>query len=447
MAMETPARKSLKCCPLGKIRMLYLTWGEVIVRNGIFRNQVVEQLRLTSQSSDSLELHLLSGMPLVNMKLLKDPSAFWRDVSAFYKKLDAEGIRFSVRMIPAVSAWFYSKRWQFPLYRWFNMGYLKRYVRRYGIDILHCRSYQATYFALLVRKKYRLSYKVIFDTRGLFPEEGLIKHAYRAGDGNFVHCKQVEQYCFSHADAIVNVSETFSEYVRTITDNPNIHTIYTSTNLELFHHDKELGRATRAELGVREGEKVLTYLGDVRTSGWHQVANLVRLFKAFAAVYPVSRLLIITEQDHEGLVTNMAKYGLGAEHLLIRAGKGQARINALLNASDFGCLPFRNVENEVERLLGYTMIASKTGEYLAAGLPVISNQAVGAASALIRQERIGVTYAEEGDVLHFDHTLWQEKGFSDEVRERAVQVAHTLFNAKENAERYVDIYRELTCLP
>jgi len=170
-----------------KIRILYITWGEVIVRNGIFRNQVVEQLKLTKRSSETFEVHLLSGMPLVNMKLLRKPMDFLKDVEAFRKKLTGEGIRFSVRMIPAVSAWFYAKKWQFPFYQLFNMGFLKRYVVKYNIEIIHCRSYQATYFALLVRDKYRLSYKVIFDTRGLFPEEGLIKHAYHAGDKNIVH--------------------------------------------------------------------------------------------------------------------------------------------------------------------------------------------------------------------------------------------------------------------
>jgi len=429
-----------------KIRILYITWGEVIVRNGIFRNQVVEQLKLTKRSSETFEVHLLSGMPLVNMKLLRKPMDFLKDVEAFRKKLTGEGIRFSVRMIPAVSAWFYAKKWQFPFYQLFNMGFLKRYVVKYNIEIIHCRSYQATYFALLVRDKYRLSYKVIFDTRGLFPEEGLIKHAYHAGDKNFVHCKKVEQYCLEMADVVVNVSETFSEYIRTITTNRNIRTIYTSTNLQLFHAAPNLKSETRIELGIHDREMVLVYLGDVRTSGWHQVSNLARLYKAFSEAYAETRLLVITEQDHAGLEENMAKYGIEGGTLLIRAGKDQARINALLNAADFACLPFRDVENDVDKLLGYTMIASKTGEYLAAGLPVISNRAVGAASALVSREQLGVVYTDDRDSVSFEHQQWREDGFSDSVREKSVRIAHELFDAKGNAEKYGEIYRELTCL-
>lgn len=428
------------------VRVLYLTWGEVIVRNGIFRNQVVEQLMLTGREVPGVELHLLSGVPVVNMKLLKSPRRFFKEIAGFRAKLKGGGIPFSVRMIPVVSSWFYSKKWQFPLYALFNAGFLRRYTRKHTIDVVHCRSYHATLFALKTRERHGLSYKVIFDTRGLFPEEGIIKNAYKMGDQEFAYCKKVEKYCLENADEIVNVSNTFSTYIRSITANPHVSTIFTSVNLDLFFPDAGLRERSRESLGIAAGEKILVYLGDVRNSGWHQSSNLARLFKAFAAIFPESRLFVITEQDHAGLKANMAEFGISGDRMLVASSTTQTGINALLNAADFACLPFRDVKNEVDRLLGYTMIASKTGEYLAAGLPVVTNELVGAASELVSREGLGVVYSESDQGIRFHDATWTGADAVGRMKNRAPVIAGEYFNGAQNAERYGKIYRKLSCL-
>jgi glycosyltransferase involved in cell wall biosynthesis len=423
--------------------LLYLTWGEVIVYDGLFNNQVLEQLKQIRKQDGTLPMHLLSGIPVGNRYLVKRSANFYSEIAKIRAQLIAAHIGFSQRLIPAVARWFHSKPYQFPVYTVGQMGALARLIRGRGINIIHCRSYHATRLALLTKKRYQLNCRVIFDTRGMFPEEAVLAGYFTQESPAYRRWKAEEQWLFDEADAVVNVSATFTEYVASCTHNPNLHTIATSTNLALFQPNPAERQSQRQQLQIAERTKVLVYLGSLGTKhGWHNIANLLAVFRIFRQQFPESILLIVTRSPQAPLVAALQEVGYGASDYLLTTANSPQETSNLLQAGDYAALTYYNVGNALEAQVGKTVIASKSGEYLGVGLPMIVNRTAGAAARLVAQAKIGAVY-NGGDEAAIGPALMQIAANYAAVSANCVRVAQEHFSAEGNARKYLALYRQL----
>ncbi len=427
--------------------MLYLTWGEVIVFDGLFSNQVLEQLKQMRQLADALPMRLLSGIPLGNRYLLKQRAPFYAELAKIRAHLTAAQIGFVYRWIPAIARWFHSQPYQFPLYTVGQLGYLAQMTQSQRINILHCRSYHATRLALLARARYRLPYKVIFDARGMFPEEAVLANYFTEASPAYRRWKTVEQTLLDQADAVVTVSATFTEYLRSLTHNPQIHTIATSANLELFRPNAELRRSQRQLLQFTDADKVLLYVGSLGTKrGWHNLANLIAVDRVFRSEFSSTKLLIVTRSPHTPLREALHQAGYQPDDYRLVAANSPTETSEYIQAGDYAALTYYDVESPLERQVGQTVIASKSGEYLGVGLPMIVNRTAGAAAQLVSQEGVGCAY-QGGDEASIREPLrWIDAHYTA-VQQKAIAVAQEHFSASGNAARYLALYRELLTTP
>lgn len=421
--------------------LLYVTWGEVIIDNGIFKNQVVEQLKLIKQENPGLNIFLLSGVPLGNRKFLKHPFMFLKELKKIKANCAESGIIFSYRLMFVPSPWFYTPADKINIYDALQVSFIKRFIRKNNIVLIHCRSYTPTRLMLKVREQMESdSFKLIFDTRGNFPEEGLLKN--HLSENDYAFWKEKEKKLFKESDAVVNVSDTFTDYVNKITNNHEVHTIYTSTNLLIFHRLPEAERKeARDAFNVSSSDRVLTYLGEISDTGWHQKRNLFNLYKAFKTAFANTKLLLVTSNTKEELMQSFTEAGFDANEFIVVKGRTQQEVNKYLNIADYASLPFKKITNELDKTLGYTMIASKTGEYLATGLPVIVNNKIGAASKLVSKTQTGITYVMDNEASVIP-LLKEFEANRELVVERCLQTAKS-FDAKKNAEKYLAIYNKL----
>ena len=107
----------------------------------------------------------------------------------------------------------------------------------------------------------------------------------------------------------------------------------------------------------------------------------------------------------------------------------------------FGILPYRESGTHYESIVGHTMLATKTAEYLTAGLPMIVNKTCGGAASLIEKYNLGIAY----DPNTFEG-LSMEKitGFNTpEEQEQISDVASKLFDYQYHARQYAELYKEL----
>jgi len=427
--------------------LLYLTWGEVIVYDGLFNNQVLEQLKQIRRQDKQLPMRLLTGIPLGNRYLVKGGWRFYREIAKIRQQLNAAQIDFGYRWLPAVARWFHSQPYQFPFYSVGQLGFLAGLVKRQGINLIHCRSYHATRIALLARGFYGLPVKVIFDTRGMFPEEAVLAGYFPAASPAYQRWKVIEQHLLDGADAIVNVSATFTEYIQTLTTNPQVQTISTSTNLELFRPNPVARASQRATLGFTPQDKVLLYVGSLGTKrGWHNLANLLAVYQVFQGEFPQSKLLIVTRSPHAPLQEALQQAGYQpADYRLVAAASPQ-ETSDYAQAGDYAALSYYDVDSPLEQQVGRTVIASKSGEYLGIGLPMIVNQTAGAAAQLVAAEGVGCVYlgGQEGAIRA---SLRQLEANYAAVQAKAVAVAQAHFSAAGNAHKYLALYAQLLATP
>lgn len=420
-------------------QVLYVTWGEVITGNGIFRNQVMEQLRLIKQKDHSVDITLLSVIP-INTRIAKAPWQFFKELKSIGEKCQEDGICFRYKMHFVPSPWFYTP---VDKMKWFDLGqyqFIKKIIKRIAPNVVHCRSYQSTRLFLTARKKFDLLYKVVFDTRGNFPEEGYFKKHLSGTD--FRIWKQIEKSMLEDADAVVNVSGTFTSFIRKIVDKPSIHTIYTSTNTSVFRHDPEQGDISREKLGILPGQKVLAYLGELSPLGWHNPSRLLLIYEVFREYFGNTRLLVITLGNPELFIGYFTRAGIPREEIVVAKGNSLTETNAYLNAADFTAMPFREVDDEVTGIIGFTMVGSKTGEYLAAGKPVLVNAMIGEGTDIVRRYGVGAVY-EPGKEQALKTGFARLAAIAD-LSLKCTKVANELFSAEGNAEKYLNIYDQLT---
>jgi glycosyltransferase involved in cell wall biosynthesis len=113
-----------------------------------------------------------------------------------------------------------------------------------------------------------------------------------------------------------------------------------------------------------------------------------------------------------------------------------------LQAADYSCLPYKTVKDNIEAIVSKTMVASKTGEYFAVGLPLIVNDAVGAASRLVEKYGIGCTYPA-GREDKINKAVVSIDSNYETVSNNCVKVARNYFSSDKNAKAYIDIYHQL----
>ncbi len=423
------------------INVLYLVWGERVTHGGIFDNQVVEQLTKIKELNPSIQIKVLSGFPYAKRDLTD--KGFRQSISDELKKkkekLKDHNIDFIVRKILILA--FYANVFLLPQYYIWHFFYLKKLIVKEGIHVLHCRSYHATLLAWLTKRVFRLSYKIIFDTRSLFPEEGVSFGIFSEKSISFKFWKWIEEKLLNSVDAVVTVSETLTEHINRITSNPNVLTIPTSTNISIFN-----GRNLKERMAVREklnlkDSKVLVYLGTIDSKSWYSIDTLALIYTSFRRYFPQTGLLLITQSPREALISHLMKYDIPEEEVIYVSTNTPQMTYSYLQAADYSALPFKQIHNNIDKTLGNTMLASKSGEYLASGLPIIIYPKMGAIGDIIDDHGLGCIYEKDEETMK--KSLEHLETNYNKMSQSCISFAREHFDSQKHAEQYIALYNRL----
>jgi glycosyltransferase involved in cell wall biosynthesis len=422
--------------------ILYLTWGEQISLNGLVGNQVFNLLSRLAALDKNLKISVVAGVPYFSRERflsLRKLKVKHGSIRVYLKEAGISLVVWPVLVLPRI---FYSRFYLNWLYYIFALLFLKHYVQRNQVDLIHCRSYHAANLALQARRKYKLPVKIIFDPRGLFPEEGVFVGSFSADSKSYRAWKLRERQILKECNLIVSVSTSMTEHYSGLTDINLIETIYTSVDTKLFFKDPVSGGDARTALGLLPDEKVLIYVGSIATEGWHRVDTLVQLFQAFKEIFGKARLLLVTQSWHEPLREQLGNCGLQDSEYLLTESAGASETNYYLNAADYACMPYRKNQSNLDTLIGSTVLATKTGEYFAAGLPLLVNENAGEAAMLVEKYKLGIVYKVDKEEI-IGEALKKVDLAYDKVSRNCIKVAHSYFDAEKAARKYLGLYETL----
>ena len=317
----------------------------------------------------------------------------------------------------------------------FDLIMLYRYcikiLNQKRIDIVHCRSYVPALIGLKIKRK--LGVKLVFDIRGFWIEERVEGGIWNLRNPIFhliyYYFKRKEKQLFNMSDHIVSLTvnaknQIVSQYKRfqdkDISDN-DITVIPTCVDVQLFD-PKNINTNRLADLRISlnldKKDLVLLYHGSLGT--WYLFKEMIEFYEDARKTIPNLKFLILTRE-----IDFVNKYLSGSGYSLINTGTytfcseisslyrySDGRHNSkisesqiILSQSKYILIPYYIFLSSASILFyrpGYSRkatFATKLGEILAMGKPIITNSGWGDIDRII-------TNGKEGWVLK---TLYKGK--------------------------------------
>lgn len=275
----------------------------------------------------------------------------------------------------------------------------------------------------------------IFDLRGLIAEEYVDAGHWRRGGLRHRVTNAVERRLVEQAYGLVTLTHRIAGRLppsggcnagRPATVIP------CCVDLDVFRPSESRRQEVRHELGLGE-DPVLVYSGSL--GSWYRLAEIVDFFAEAAQAAPGLRLLLLTPHKERAMSLTHDR-GL-ASRVIVRTLTPDA-VPRYLSAADAGiCFLGRHRSKEASS-------PTKYGEYLASGLPVITNGWIGDASRLagetcwllvddFTREAYGKTTARLAELL----------AQPESTRAAARALAQREFALETAVDRYDALYRRV----
>ena len=348
-----------------RLRSLYLCY--LSLEDPLVHTQVVSYLR--GLAADGHCIHLLT---FETSRLTRQRRRELRD------SMSAQGIRWHGLR--------YHKRPSLPATVYDTLAgalYASVLVLRHGLDTLHARAHVPAAMALIAQQLlWWRQPALIFDIRGLMAEEYEDAGRWRRGSFPFRLTKAVERIAIRRAKGIVVLTARIRHQLFGEEPLRRVHVIPCCADLDRLAAARAEREAMRAELGLTAAT-VMVYVG--KFGGWYMASEMTEFFAAAGESIPGLHFLILTQGEREEIRQELDRRGLSRVYTITSAPPEQ--LGRYLAAADFGIAFIRPAPSKA------SSSPTKVGEYLGAGLPVVSTSGVGDLDALITAD-IGALVSE-----------------------------------------------------
>lgn len=395
--------------PLAGIRGLYLCYFGL--REPLVQTQVMPYLRALVEAG--AEMDLLTFEPDAPPNWPADEARDRRDLLA------ADGIRWKWRRYhkcPALPATLLDVLG--------GAGEAIRFARHSPGAILHARAHIPLAMALLSRPFCRA--RILFDVRGLMADEYADAGVWDERSLPYRLIKRLEKIGFRSADHLVVLTHRMRCWLeqQKRVDGSRVEVIPCCVNTRRFTP------------GTTQGPFQVVYAGS--TTGLYLLAEMARLFSEIRKLRPDATWTVLTRTPAEHLWPLLKAEGLDPTHCEVSSVSAEDVPTHLGNA-DLG-FSFRKPS--------FSQVAAsptKIAEYLACGVPVVSNSGIGDVDDLLRRTGVGVlvdSFSPEALSACAREAL--ALASAHDVRTRCREVALREFDLGTlGGPRYVSVYRRL----
>jgi glycosyltransferase involved in cell wall biosynthesis len=304
-----------------------------------------------------------------------------------------------------------------------------RLMREHDIKVIHARAHIPLAMALIAQRATGCA--LIFDLRGLMAEEYADAGIWADGSLKFRAIKKLERAGLRRADQVIVLTHAMRDWLTN-------HNLAEADKIEVIPCCVDFSRYGDEHEHEPTAERFeVIYAGSV--TGLYLLEEMARFFLALRAREPKAFFRILTTSPPEEAAARLQQAGLALDDFWI--GKvSAAEVPRYLRGARVG-LSFRKPT--------FSQVAAsptKIPEYLAAGLPVVSNAGIGDVDDLLERERVGVvvrdfTDAEFARAADAAYALANDASLSA----RAVAVARSYFDLQTvGGKGYANVYSRLT---
>lgn len=353
------------------------------------------------------------------------------------------------------------KRLQATGIKWINVSYTKNppilstvydVLRMYRVaaqelttghyDIIHCRSYITSLIGLWLKKKFGT--KFVFDMRGFYADERIDggmwnqkKIIYRLIYRFF---KRKEAQFLTSADYTICLTQDARKEIHSWRSVPGqpipIQVIPCCADSNLFtilQLPDEKKTAWKKELGVKEGEFILTYVGAVGT--WYMLDEMLDFFNRLLLKYSTAKFLFITHEDPRYIQSAALHKGIPSENIIVKRANHN-EVPELLSLSDLSIFFIKPV---------YSKKASspaKHGEIMSMGIPIVCNSNIGDTERIIRETGTG-SIVRSFSNEDYDYVIEDIPRLKKLNKENIRAAALNYFSLEIGVQKYHEVYQSL----
>ncbi len=308
-----------------------------------------------------------------------------------------------------------------------------RLIRQEGVEILHARAHVPMAMAMLASLKARCH--IIFDFRGLMAEEYRDAGVWTTNSLPFRMVKKLERAGLRRADQVVVLTSRMRDWLASegLVGPEKIEVIPCCVDFSRYDTtvadwgDESAGETRRFEV---------VYAGAV--TGLYLLEEMGRFFLEIRARRPGALLRVLTTGAPEAAAEVLRRAGLSENDFWI-GGVSPHEVPRYLQRAHLG-LSFRKPT--------FSQLAAsptKIAEYLAAGLPVVSNAGIGDVDDLLQTKPVGVV-VRDFTAAEFARAADAALALAGDARThaRCVEVGRLHFDLRTvGGNRYLRVYRQI----
>jgi len=345
--------------------LLFFSYDGVL--GGPGRSQVLPYLR--GYREDGWSVHLLS---YEKPHLLAEEGAR----KAVEQELAGRGVRWTV--LP----------WRGRMLRDYLAGCeaVARIVDAEKPAVLHARSYVPAVIGR--RSGLHRGAKLLFDMRGLWPDERLEGGLWSRWNPLY-HCwKRLERTLLRTADGVVVLSHAGARLLREeglLPEDKPLEVIPCGADLERFRPMP--AESAPEDLRPFLGKRIWTFLG--ATGTWYLLPEMLDFAAEAVRGDPESRILFLTEDPQRVIAEGLSARGVPADRVLIRR-VSHADVPLWITPSHAGVFFIRSCRSKK------ASCPTKLAEFLGCGVPVVVNGGIGDMDETVVGNRVGVVLQDFG---------------------------------------------------
>ena len=311
---------------------------------------------------------------------------------------------------------------------------LVRCLRR-RVRLIHARGYVAAVVALALKRILGVGF--LFDMRGFWADEKVESGQWSHGSVLYRATKWFERRFFESADGVVSLTRegvrAFPTLGYRIRSGIPVEVIPTCTDLERFRPGpKDPGLLSKFDL---TGHVVVGCIGTM--SNWYLRQPMLDYLAFLLRRIERLKVLVVTTEDHGRLRDEAESSGISLHRLILTRAE-YSEMPALIRLMDVGLFFIRVCFSKTGSA------ATKLGEFLASGVPVIINDGVGDSGTIVRERRVGVVLPDVTPEA-FEDSLGRVLQIvrDQEAARRCRAAAIDYFDLDKGIMKYETVYRTI----
>jgi len=295
--------------------------------------------------------------------------------------------------------------------------------KQHKIDVLHAIQDNAAF--ILMGIKHKLDIPLLLDLNGVWLEEALANRVITPHSPEYYALKALENKIFENVDMVTVIGEEMYKYVISEFKISNNRVRIIPQAATPFNEEKITKDSMEKPKVVYSG--ILSYRKNVKL--------LIDSIPYVLSRYPNTLFLVTKKGDLLSYFTRMSKYYVKNVEFFFFSDR--EKLMRFLQSCDIGLIT--NIPSRANKI----DMPSKLFEYMAAGLPVVTNE-TGGWTTIIKRNNIGIV--TRNDPKEFaESIIFLIENPEERIRmgKKALELVKEVFNWDKSAELLYKLYMEL----